>query len=141
MSYLLYAVAFVAALTAVVRLTGLRVRTGLSYSRTFGLTALMVGLVLLVWWFLSRGGPETRIVHPIILPSPMEVLGSYPELHFQQGLVRCIYASWVRVTSGFLLAVVIAIPLGVYMATFEPIAAFFRPLSLAGAYVPIVVFI
>jgi NitT/TauT family transport system permease protein len=71
----------------------------------------------------------------------MEVLRSFPTLHFQQGLVRCVYASWCRVTAGFLLATVIAIPLGVYMATFDPIASFFRPLSLAGAYVPIVVFI
>jgi NitT/TauT family transport system permease protein len=42
---------------------------------------------------------------------------------------------------GFVLASLVAIPLGVYMATFPPIAAFFRPLSLTGAYVPIVVFI
>jgi NitT/TauT family transport system permease protein len=31
--------------------------------------------------------------------------------------------------------------LGVYMATFPPVAAFFRPLALIGAYVSIVVFI
>jgi NitT/TauT family transport system permease protein len=40
-----------------------------------------------------------------------------------------------------MLAALVAVPLGVYMATFPPVAAFFRPLSLAGAYVPIVVFI
>ena len=34
-----------------------------------------------------------------------------------------------------------AIPLGVYMATFPPIAAFFRPVTLVGSYVPTVVFI
>jgi NitT/TauT family transport system permease protein len=45
------------------------------------------------------------------------------------------------VSTGFLLAAIVAVPLGVYMATFPSIAAFFRPLALAGAYVPIVVFI
>lgn len=49
--------------------------------------------------------------------------------------------SFFRVTAGFTLAAVLAVPLGVYMASFPPVAAFFRPLSLAGAYVPIVVFI
>jgi NitT/TauT family transport system permease protein len=39
------------------------------------------------------------------------------------------------------LAAIVAVPLGVYMATFSSISAFFRPLALTGAYVPIVVFI
>ena len=38
-------------------------------------------------------------------------------------------------------AALVAVPLGVYMATFPSVSAFFRSLSLAGAYVPIVVFI
>ncbi len=71
----------------------------------------------------------------------MEVLRSFAPLHFEQGLVRSAFTSWLRVTTGFTLAAIVAVPLGIYMATFPPIAAFFRPLALAGAYVPIVVFI
>ena len=71
----------------------------------------------------------------------MEVLRSFAPLHFERGLVRSALTSWLRVTAGFALAAIVALPLGVYMATFAPIAAFFRPLALAGAYVPIVVFI
>jgi NitT/TauT family transport system permease protein len=80
-------------------------------------------------------------VQSLILPSPMEVLKSFVPLHTEQGLVRSAFYSWLRVSTGFALATMVALPLGVYMATFPPIAAFFRPLSLAGAYVPIVVFI
>jgi NitT/TauT family transport system permease protein len=69
------------------------------------------------------------------------VLRAFGPLHFEQGLVRSAVTSWLRVTTGFVLAAIVAVPLGVYMATFSPIASFFRPLSLAGAYVPIVVFI
>jgi NitT/TauT family transport system permease protein len=43
--------------------------------------------------------------------------------------------------TGFLLATLLAVPLGVYMATFPPFAAFFRPVTLIGSYVPTVVFI
>jgi NitT/TauT family transport system permease protein len=93
------------------------------------------------WWFITRGAPGERIVQSLILPSPMEVLRAFVPLHVEQGLVRSIYASWLRVTAGFALAAIVALPLGVYMATFAPVAAFFRPVSLAGAYVPIIVFI
>src|SRR5437762_10553970 len=71
----------------------------------------------------------------------MEVLRAFPVLHFEQGLVRSALVSFLRVSAGFVLAPIVALPLGIYMATFPPIAAFFRPLALIGAYVPIVVFV
>ena len=113
-------------LTVVVRLARLHVRGELDYSRAIGLTALFVGVTLVVWWFLTRGQIGERIVQPLILPSPMEVLQSFVPLHVEQGLVRSAITSWMRVTTGFLLATIVALPLGVYMATFSPVAAFFR---------------
>jgi NitT/TauT family transport system permease protein len=139
--FFVFAFIFVAMLTLVVRLTRLHVRGQLPYSKGLGLTAVFLGVVLLVWWFVTRGEPGERMVQALILPSPMEVLRSFVPLHMQQGLVRSAFTSWLRVTTGFSLAALVAIPLGVYMATFAPIAAFFRPLALTGAYVPIVVFI
>ena len=139
--FLVFAVIFVGLLTAVIRLSKVHVRSDLPYSRAAGLTALFVALLLSVWWFVTRGEPSTRIVQPLILPSPIEVLKSFGPLHFEQGLVRSAVYSWLRVSAGFLLAALVAVPLGVYMATFPTVAAFFRPLSLAGSYVPIVVFI
>ena len=139
--FFIVALAFVAGLTLAVRLARLHVRAEFPSTRALGLSALFVGVVLVVWWFLTRGGPGERLVQPLILPAPMEVLRAFGPLHFEQGLVRSIFSSWLRVTAGFSLAAVVAVPLGVYMATFPPVAAFFRPVSLAGAYVPIVVFI
>lgn len=139
--FLIFAVAFVTLLTLVVRLARLHVRAEMPYSRGLGLTALSVGLVLVIWWIITRGEPTQRIVQQLILPSPMEVLRAFGPLHFEQGLVRSAFTSWARVTAGFALAAIVAVPLGVYMATFASVAAFFRPLALAGAYVPIVVFI
>jgi NitT/TauT family transport system permease protein len=141
LGFLIFALAFVTLLTLVVRLARLNVRGSLPYARAIGLTTLFVGLLLAVWWFVTRGAPGERLVQQLILPSPMEVLNAFLPLHIQQGLVRSAFSSWLRVTSGFALAAFVALPLGVYMATFAPVAAFFRPLALAGAYVPIVVFI
>ncbi len=140
-SFLIFALVFITALTLVVRLARMHVRGTLPSLHTLGLTALFVAVVLAVWWFVTRGEATDRLIQPLILPSPMEVLGAFAPLHLEQGLVRSIGASWLRVTSGFALAALVAIPLGIYMATFAPIAAFFRPLALAGAYVPIIVFL
>jgi NitT/TauT family transport system permease protein len=137
----IFALAFVAILTLVVRAVKLRVRARLSYAKGIGITAIFVGVVLLIWWILTSGPEGHRMVQSLILPSPLEVLKSFGPLHFEQGLVRSAITSWLRVTFGFLLAALIAVPLGVYMATFSSIAAFFRPLALVGSYVPIVVFI
>jgi NitT/TauT family transport system permease protein len=98
----------------------------------------MLGL----WWFATQAPRvEDRALPPLILPSPLEVLQAFPNLHFQQGLVRSALVSFTRVTLGFSLAVIVALPLGIYMASFPPMSAFFRPLALIGAYVPIVVFV
>jgi NitT/TauT family transport system permease protein len=142
LGFLIFAVAFVTVLTLIVRFAGLRVRGGLPQPRALALTAAFVLAVLLGWWFVTRGGtPETRLVAPLILPSPLEVLQAFAPLHFEQGLVRSAITSWLRVTTGFALAALVAVPLGVYMSTFPGISAFFRPLALVGAYVPIVLFI
>jgi NitT/TauT family transport system permease protein len=141
LGFFIFAAAFVAGLTLVVRLARLQVRGELLSPQALGLTLAFVAVVLGVWWFVTRGPAEGRLVQPLILPSPMEVLRAFSPLHFEQGLVRSAFSSWVRVTTGFALAALVAVPLGVYMATFAPLAAFFRPLALTGAYVPIVVFI
>ena len=140
--FFIFALTFVALLTLVVRLGKLRVRNELSNARALSLTGGFIALLLIGWWFLTRGATvESRILTPLILPSPLEVLKAFPDLHFKQELVRSALTSFLRVTTGFTLAAIVAVPLGVYMATFRPMAAFFRPLALIGAYVPIVVFV
>jgi NitT/TauT family transport system permease protein len=141
LGFFIFALAFVTVLTLVVRLARLRVRGELPETKAIGLTTSFIIVVLAVWWFVTRGEPSQRLVQPLILPSPIEVLKAFVPLHLEQGLVRSALYSWLRVTAGFGLAAIVAVPLGIYMATFPSIAAFFRPLSLTGSYVPIVVFI
>src|SRR3989442_321853 len=128
LGFLVFGLGFVIALTLVVRLARLHVRGRLAYAKGLGVTALFVGAVLLVWWFLTRGSQSERIVQPLILPSPMEVLRAFVPLHMERGLVRSAITSWLRVTTGFALAAIVAVPLRGCMGTFPPIAAFFRPL-------------
>jgi len=140
--FFVFATTFVVLLSVLVRFGPFSVRGLLSSSHAAGLTLIFVVVLIVTWWFVTRGARiEDRIVVPLILPHPLEVIKAFPLLHFEQGLVRSALTSFVRVTTGFSLAAIVAVPLGVYMATFPPLAAFFRPLALIGAYVPIVVFI
>src|ERR1043166_10284409 len=126
--FFVFALAFVGVLTVVVRLATFRVRRPIPFRAALGLTFSFLGLLFLAWWFVTRGQTvEDRILAPLILPSPLEVLKAFPPLHFDQGLVRSALTSFLRVTLGFSLATIVALPLGIYMATFPPVAAFFRP--------------
>lgn len=142
LKFFLFTLLFVGVLTAVIRLTGLGVRKDFPRPKELLFTGIFVVLMLAAWWFLTRGAKfEDRLVNVTILPSPMEMLKAFVPLHVEQALVRNAFTSIGRITIAFGLAVIVAVPLGVYMATFEPIAAFFRPVSLIGSYVPTVVFI
>jgi NitT/TauT family transport system permease protein len=142
LGFFLFALLFVGLLTVLVRLSGLGVRHELPRRDELLLAGLFVGLVLVAWWFLTRGERfEDRLVNVTILPSPPEMLKAFGPLHLEQALVRNALTSIRRIALGFSLAVMMAVPLGVYMATFPPIASFFRPVTLIGSYVPTVVFI
>jgi NitT/TauT family transport system permease protein len=132
----------IALLTGLILMARWQVRKNLPRSQELLLTAGFLVLLLAAWTFVTNGEKvEDRMVTPLILASPWEVLQEFPKLHTQQALVRNAVASFERVTLGFSFAALLAVPLGLYMASFTRIAAFFRPLALIGAYVPIVVFI
>jgi NitT/TauT family transport system permease protein len=140
--FFVFAIGFALALTVFVWLARLSVRQALSRTQATALTCAFIAVLLASWWAVTRGARlEDRVLAPLILPSPVEVLRAFPRLHFEQELVRSALRSFERVTIGFTLAAIVAVPLGVYMASFEAVAAFFRPLALIGSYVPIVVFI
>ncbi|MCU0304222.1 MAG: ABC transporter permease subunit [Thermoanaerobaculales bacterium] len=91
-----------------------------------------------IWWFLTGDGPaEERIISPAILPSPMEVLRSFPKLWFERALTRNTFVSFSRVVAGFAVGLAVAFPLGLLMGAFTRVKAAFTPLSVFGAYLPI----
>jgi NitT/TauT family transport system permease protein len=142
LGFFVFAFVFVAVVTAVVRFARLGVRQELHRTKELTLTLGFVALVLLAWWYVTHGARyEDRLVNVTILASPLEVLKAFKPLHFEQALVRNALTSFERVSLGFALAVLVAVPLGTYMATFPPIAAFFRPVALVGSYVPVIVFV
>jgi ABC-type nitrate/sulfonate/bicarbonate transport system permease component len=116
----------------------LRIREPLPGPLAWLLGAIPVGLLLFAWFAVTAGAiPEERLISPTILPSPREVLASFPQLWFDRALTRNLGVSFGRVLEGFILALVVSFPLGVLMGSFTKVKAAFTPLTVFGAYLPI----
>jgi len=114
---------------------------------------LALPVALLVIWFALTSGDKPA-VGPLFLPSPGGVLRGLAELFFrdqctapdscsiwQSYLLRCIWASSVRILLSFLLAAAVALPLGILMGSWEPINRLFAPVMAPLRYLPISAFI
>ena len=116
----------------------LRIREPLPFWLFWLLGSLPIAALLLVWYGVTAGdSAESRVISPTILPSPVEVIGSFRQLWFERALTRNLGVSLRRVIVGFALAVAFAFPLGVLMGAFSKVRAAFAPLTVFGAYLPI----
>jgi NitT/TauT family transport system permease protein len=118
----------------------IRGRTPSTMSIVLGLVPL--ALLVFFWWFLTHGIPEERVLGPTILPSPMEVVRSLGDLlsasdQNNRSLIDHIGLSLRRVALGFLLATIVAIPLGILMGAFGSARSAMTPIVTASGYIPI----
>src|SRR3954465_2184663 len=100
--------------------------------------ALSVGVVVLLWWIATSGiGSEDRWISPVILPSPAEVIRSFPSLLRERALLQSIAATLKRVLIGFGLAVIVGVPLGILAGAWRVLEAAGAPLALFGRNLPV----
>jgi len=111
----------------------MEIRQPLSNHKARGLALAGLGVFLGSWAILSYA----EIIPNVILPSPTDVLKAFPMLHFEEALVRSAGWSIYRVTMGFVLSALAAIPLGLLMGTFPPVRHFFAPLFDPLRFLPI----
>ena len=89
-----------------------------------------VGVAVLGWFLITLGStPESRLVSPVVLPSPGEVLRSIPTLFSERALVASTAATLRRVITGFGLAIVVGVPLGILAGAYRIFDAFTGPIS------------
>ena len=101
--------------------------------------SVLVASVVALWWAVVVQSES------VIFPTPWQVVTGTLELIEQGTLWEHIYSSLFRVGSGFLLAVVIGVPLGLWMgwvsgtyATLNPLFQLLRPISPI-AWIPIAI--
>ena len=97
-----------------------------------------MGVIVALWWFATNGlGSEDRLISPVILPSPSEVVRSFPGLVRDRALVASIAATLQRVLVGFGLAVLVGVPLGIVAGAWRLVEAAGAPLALFGRNLPV----
>ena len=92
--------------------------------------AAAVFAVLALLWFISTG---LGLIRPLFLPSPGQVLSRLGELWASGQLFADMGISIYRITMGFLISTVIALPVGILIgcyrgweAAIEPFVEFIR---------------
>lgn len=101
----------------------------------FAVAGLLLPLAL--WWIASSGGWMDKV----FLPSPKDVLVRIGTWFSEDNLLRDMWISTYRVSTGWLLSALIALPLGLFIGTYRPIQALFEPLMDFIRYMPAVAFI
>ena len=97
------------------------------------LAALSFLAIFAGWAWLSH----QSFVNPVFLPTPERVLDSVRTLLADQYFWGDFKISLFRVTAGFLLSAVIAVPLGVCLGSFKTLEGVFQPVTEFVRYVPV----
>ena len=109
----------------------------ISPGRRHALGLLFFILFFAVWAVATLGGfvPKTFLADPIMMVKSGWLLLT------QQGFAVDIGFTIWRVLGGFVLAAILAVPLGVLMGAYKPIEAFFEPFVSFARYLPASAFI
>jgi NitT/TauT family transport system permease protein len=94
----------------------------------FSFAALLLG-----WAWLSH----RDFVNPVFLPTPERVWAATQSLYQDGTLWDDLKVSVFRVTAGFLLTALIALPFGVFIGSFKVLEALFQPLTEFIRYIPV----
>lgn len=119
-----------------------------AFTRARLLTALTAASLFTLWWLSARYG----WVNPLFLPSPQAVWDAFVRtatVGYQGSLLHeHLIASLYRVLTGYALACIVGIPLGIVMglsrdvkAVFDPVIEFYRPLPPLALYTLIVMWL
>lgn len=115
---------------------------------SLAISTASVTLIFILWYTIAESG----IFPPYFIPTPRAVWASFVEIStagYRGGLLlEHLGDSLFRVISGFLLACLAAVPLGILMGTswkikalFDPLIEFYRPLPPLAYYTILVIWL
>ncbi|WP_281164589.1 ABC transporter permease [Liquorilactobacillus sicerae] len=93
-------------------------------------------LILLFWSWITYG----KIVGTMFVPTPSSTFSALTNM-LSTGFWSDISITVYRVMTGFLIALIVALPLGILVGAYQPIAAFFEPVFSFVRYMPASAFI
>jgi NitT/TauT family transport system permease protein len=95
------------------------------------------GAVVALWFALT----EWEVLPPFSLPRPAGVVQAIGRLWTDYDLLGNVFQSWWRIAQAFLWCAVVAIPLGILMASFRWVHALVNPLAAPMRAMPITAFL
>lgn len=114
-----------------------RIRGDLSAKALVILATSGLCLPFAIWWLCTSLG----LTDPMFMPSPGAVAERLWNWGAGGGLWQDVMISIYRVMAGFVLAALVALPLGLYLGTYKPVQALLEPLIDFIRYMPAVAFI
>src|SRR6059058_3585252 len=95
------------------------------------------GLIILLWIILTNW----EILPPFSLPKPMGVIRAFGKLWTEYDLLGNVVKSWWRIAQAFFWCTVVAVPLGILMASFRWLHDLVNPVAAPMRAVPITAFL
>jgi NitT/TauT family transport system permease protein len=83
---------------------------------------LLVAAIIIAWWLAALGTPA------YILPGPDVVVRAMIRLAQTESFLTDVGATFGRVATGFILSIVIGVPLGILFGSNRPLGDFFEPI-------------
>ncbi|MEM7593276.1 MAG: ABC transporter permease [Cyanobacteria bacterium P01_A01_bin.83] len=114
-----------------------RIAQDIPQSLSWILFFLSIAVPLLVWLLVSQYSG----VNSTFLPSPADVIQAFGRLWSKGYLVKDSLSSFTRVSAGFILSAIVAVPMGILMGTFASIRALCEPIIGIVRYMPAPAFI
>lgn len=108
-------------------------RKNLSRKTELTLGTLGFALFLTGWYITAISG----VIRPEFLPTPFSVAQAFVRLFVDRDFASDIVISVGRVWFAFLLSVVIAVPLGLFMSTYRSVGALLEPFIDFVRYLPV----
>ncbi len=94
---------------------------------------LTVALLFTAWCGLTYSG----LVEPLFLPSPTQVIRAAITMFVAEDLLIDMFASMRVIFAGFILAAILAVPLGILMGSFKIVEAMIEPITNFIRYLPV----
>src|SRR5947207_13392599 len=113
------------------------IRRDVSPTIKWTLAAVAWAIVIAVWTVVTHW----NIVNRFSVPTPLEVIRAFPSLWSESDLLQNVATSWWRIAQAFLWCVVVAVPLGLLMASFRWFHDLINPIAEPMRSMPITAFL
>ena len=95
------------------------------------------GFLIALWVVLT----QWEILPPFSLPKPMSVIRAFARLWSEYDLLGNVFQSWWRIAQAFFWCAVVAIPLGILMASFRWLFELINPIAAPMRAMPLTAFL